>query len=70
MTHEETYRAQVEAMPRIRFVCERDLIVGPDTHAIGFLWKRKFDAEPGEFVYQRRIIVRLRFRLWLDLRVR
>lgn len=59
-------RAQVEAKPRLQFVCERDWITGPHNYVIGFLWDRNFDAEPGEFIYRRRFLLRLKFRIWLE----
>jgi hypothetical protein len=62
----EILHAQIEAMPRVRFVWERDWLFGADVYAAGILWDRNFDAEPGEFVYRRRIILRLKFRLWLE----
>ena len=59
----ETMRRQVEAMPRVRLICERDWMTGPHEYAVGFLWDRKMDAMPGEFVYRRRLLLRLKFRL-------
>lgn len=59
-------RAQAEAMPRVRFVCERDWCCGPDVYAVGVLWSKNLDAESGEFVYRKRWLLRLRFKLWLE----
>lgn len=56
-------RRRVEEMPRLRFVCERDVLAGPYDYAIGILWGRNFDAMPGEFIYRRRWLLRLKFRL-------
>ena len=50
-------RRQVAEMPRVRFVCERDVLAGPYDYAIGFLWDRNFDAMPGEFIYRRRLLL-------------
>lgn len=58
--------AQVLAMPRLRFICERDWITGPNIYAIGFLWDRNIQAEPGEFIYRRRFLLRLKFRIWFE----
>lgn len=66
MDYEQTMRAQIEAMPRVRFVCERDLYAGPSNYAVGFLWGKDFNAEPGAFVYRKRIVLRLKFRLWIE----
>lgn len=63
---EATWRRQVEEMPRLRFVCEHDWIRGPNDYAVGFLWDRKMDAVPGEFVYRKRFLIRLKFKLWLE----
>lgn len=64
------WRRQVGEFPRIAFVCERDWLRGPNDFAIGFCWDRDFDAEPGDEIYQRNIILRWRFRIGLDWRVR
>lgn len=53
-------------MPRARFVCENDWMVGPFDYAIGFLWDRNLDAEPGEFVYRKRALLRITFRLRVE----
>lgn len=66
MDFDETMRAQVAAMPRWRFVCEKDWLRGPWDYAIGFVWKRNFDAQPGQIIYRRQIVLRLTFRLRLD----
>lgn len=68
MNYDETMRAQVEAMPRVRFVCERDWMFGPDNYSFGLMWDRNFAAQPGELVYQRALIFRLRFRLQFERR--
>lgn len=64
--YKETLRRQALEMPRVRFVCERDWMTGPDTFAIGVLWNRNIDAQPGEFVYRKRIVLRWVFRLRLE----
>ncbi len=68
MDYDQTMRSRVEAMPRWRFVCERDWIVGPSDYAVGFLWDRKLDAQPGEFVYRRRLLLRFAFKMQLERR--
>lgn len=61
-------RAQVEQMPRWSFRCEHDWVTGPDNYAVGLLWDRKLDAEPGELVYRRSLIMRFKFRIWFERR--
>lgn len=66
MEFDDIMRAQVGKMPRVRFVWERDWLSGPNDYAAGLLWHRNFDAVPGEFIYRRRFLLRLTFRLRLD----
>jgi hypothetical protein len=56
----EQMRKQIETRPRLKFVCERDWYWGPHWFAIGLCWSRNFEAEPGEHVYRRRMILRFR----------
>lgn len=59
-------RQQVAMRPRFRFACERNLLLGPDVWSIGFVWDRNFDADFGEYCYLHRLLINIRFRLWLD----
>lgn len=68
--YRETMRAQVMAAPRVVFVCERDWQRGPHVFAIGVLWDRNFDAEPGELIYRRRIVLRWCIQFWGEWQVR
>lgn len=58
--------ARIAAMPPIRFICERDVRYGPDTYAIGLVWSKNPDPPEGEYIYRRRLILRLTFRLSLE----
>jgi hypothetical protein len=62
----ETMRRQVAERPRVVFICERDLMWGPNTWAIGLAWHRNFKAMPGEHIYQRRLILRIDFKVRLE----
>ena len=52
---------------RWRFACEHDWYEGPDDYAIGILWGRNMNAQPGEPIYRHRFLVRLKFRLKFKL---
>jgi hypothetical protein len=65
------YRAQVERFRRIQFVCEHDWVTARGVYAIGALWDRNFDAQPGERVYQCHLILRFRWPpLWLSCKLK
>jgi hypothetical protein len=59
-------RAQIEAMPRWRFVHEKDWCTGPNIYAIGFLWGRNFDATEGELIYRKRLLLKFKLKIWLE----
>lgn len=59
-------RAENAQRPKFRFVFERDWCCGPNVYAIGLLWGRRLDAEPGDQLYRKRFVLRLRFKLWLE----
>lgn len=59
-------RAAIAAMPRVRFVCERDLCRGPFDYRLGVMWSKDIWANAGELAYRRWLFVVLKFRLWLD----
>lgn len=65
-SYEETMRRQVLEMPRIRVVCERHWMYGPDHYVVGLVWNRNLDAEPGEFAYRRRWLLHIKFRMNLE----
>lgn len=56
-------RANIEAMPRVRFVCGRDWY--SDQFHIGLYWGKNLDASEGDLVYLRRFVLSLRFSLRL-----
>ena len=59
-------RAEIEAMPRWRFVCERDWAFRDLPLSIGFVWGRNLDAPPGEYIYRGRWLLYLRFKIWIE----
>lgn len=66
--YSECRKAQIKAMPRIRFVCRRSWVTGPDHYEIGFYWAPDPEAREFEIIYRRWFLVRLRFWLRLDRR--
>lgn len=62
-------REKIAKAPRVFFVCGRDWMVGPDWWQFGFAWDRNLDAEPGEMIYRKRLILCWRFSVRLDRRL-
>ncbi len=55
-----------ERQPRVKFVCRRDWLYGPDTFEIGVYWDKTKDPIEGCLIYDRWFSIRFRFAFWIS----
>lgn len=58
--------ARIAAMPRVKILCGRDWGYGPTSYSFGAMWDKDPAPDEGAYIYRRRVVLHLTFRLTLE----
>ena len=62
----QEHAEKIAALPRFRIVFGQRWDFYPDSYSFGVMWDKDPCPDEGSWIYRRRIILHMSFRLWLE----